>query len=127
MMWPVTRPASEFQLTRSPIAYLAIPLFLSIKTISTSIRASFANLNLATTHPNLQARAADVLRSTSAALAWRFGCVVARLRFAKLARMDVEIVLMERKRGMAKYAMGDRVSWNSEAGRVTGHIIKIHE
>jgi len=28
---------------------------------------------------------------------------------------------------MAKYAMGDRVSWNSEAGRVTGHIIKIHE
>lgn len=22
--------------------------------------------------------------------------------------------------------MGDRVSWNSEAGRVTGHIIRVH-
>jgi len=28
---------------------------------------------------------------------------------------------------MAKYSKGDRVSWNSEAGRVTGHIIKVHE
>ena len=28
---------------------------------------------------------------------------------------------------MAKYSIGDRVSWNSEAGRVTGHIIRIHE
>lgn len=28
---------------------------------------------------------------------------------------------------MAKYSKGDHVSWNSEAGRVTGRIIKIHE
>lgn len=28
---------------------------------------------------------------------------------------------------MAKYKVGDHVSWNSEAGRVSGHIIKIHE
>lgn len=28
---------------------------------------------------------------------------------------------------MAKYSIGDRVSWNSEAGRVSGHISKIHE
>ena len=25
-----------------------------------------------------------------------------------------------------KYEVGDRVSWNSEAGRVSGKIIKIH-
>lgn len=28
---------------------------------------------------------------------------------------------------MAKYSVGDHVSWNSEAGRVSGRIIKIHE
>jgi hypothetical protein len=28
---------------------------------------------------------------------------------------------------MAKYAKGDHVSWNSEAGRVTGRIIRVHE
>lgn len=28
---------------------------------------------------------------------------------------------------MAKYSKGDHVSWNSEAGRVSGEIIKIHE
>lgn len=28
---------------------------------------------------------------------------------------------------MAKYAIGDHVSWNSEAGRVSGHIIKVHQ
>lgn len=28
---------------------------------------------------------------------------------------------------MAKFAVGDHVSWNSEAGRVSGHIIRIHE
>ena len=27
---------------------------------------------------------------------------------------------------MAKFAVGDHVSWNSEAGRVTGRIIKVH-
>ncbi|MEF2554377.1 DUF2945 domain-containing protein [Aurantimonas sp. A2-1-M11] len=27
---------------------------------------------------------------------------------------------------MAKFSHGDRVSWNSEAGRVTGKIIKVH-
>jgi hypothetical protein len=27
---------------------------------------------------------------------------------------------------MAKYAKGDHVSWNSEAGRVSGTIIKVH-
>lgn len=27
---------------------------------------------------------------------------------------------------MAKYAVGDHVSWNSEAGRVSGRIIKVH-
>lgn len=27
---------------------------------------------------------------------------------------------------MAKFSIGDRVSWNSEAGRVSGRIIKIH-
>ena len=28
---------------------------------------------------------------------------------------------------MAKYSKGDHVSWNSEAGWVSGRIIKIHE
>lgn len=28
---------------------------------------------------------------------------------------------------MAKYQIGDHVTWNSEAGRVSGRIIKIHE
>lgn len=28
---------------------------------------------------------------------------------------------------MARYKVGDHVSWNSEAGRVRGHIIKVHE
>lgn len=28
---------------------------------------------------------------------------------------------------MAKFSIGDHVSWNSEAGRVRGHISKIHE
>ena len=27
---------------------------------------------------------------------------------------------------MARYSVGDHVSWNSEAGRVSGHIVKIH-
>ncbi len=27
---------------------------------------------------------------------------------------------------MAKYKAGDHVSWNSEAGRVSGHIRKVH-
>ncbi len=26
-----------------------------------------------------------------------------------------------------KFSMGDHVSWNSEAGRVSGKIIKVHE
>lgn len=26
----------------------------------------------------------------------------------------------------AQFKVGDRVSWNSEAGRVTGHIIRVH-
>lgn len=25
-----------------------------------------------------------------------------------------------------KFSVGDHVSWNSEAGRVSGHIIKVH-
>lgn len=28
---------------------------------------------------------------------------------------------------MAMFAKGDHVSWNSEAGRVTGRIIKVHK
>lgn len=28
---------------------------------------------------------------------------------------------------MAKFAKGDHVSWNSEAGRVRGRIVKVHE
>lgn len=28
---------------------------------------------------------------------------------------------------MAKYAVGDHVSWNSEAGRFSGTISKVHE
>jgi hypothetical protein len=28
---------------------------------------------------------------------------------------------------MAKYSKGDRVSWNSEAGRVSGRIVKVHK
>lgn len=28
---------------------------------------------------------------------------------------------------MAKFAIGDHVRWNSEAGWVTGHIIRIHK
>lgn len=27
---------------------------------------------------------------------------------------------------MAKFSVGDHVSWNSEAGRVSGHIVKVH-
>jgi len=27
---------------------------------------------------------------------------------------------------MARYSVGDHVSWNSEAGRVSGRIIKVH-
>lgn len=27
---------------------------------------------------------------------------------------------------MTKYSIGDHVSWNSEAGRVSGKIVKIH-
>lgn len=27
---------------------------------------------------------------------------------------------------MAKYAVGDHVRWNSEAGHVTGRIIRVH-
>ena len=27
---------------------------------------------------------------------------------------------------MAKFHAGDHVSWNSEAGRVTGRIVKVH-
>jgi hypothetical protein len=27
---------------------------------------------------------------------------------------------------MAKYSVGDHVSWNSEAGDVTGRIIRVH-
>ena len=27
---------------------------------------------------------------------------------------------------MAKYSIGDHVSWNSEAGHVTGRIIRVH-
>lgn len=28
---------------------------------------------------------------------------------------------------MAKFAIGDHVGWNSEAGRVSGHVTRIHE
>lgn len=28
---------------------------------------------------------------------------------------------------MARFKIGDHVSWNSEAGRVSGHITAIHE
>lgn len=28
---------------------------------------------------------------------------------------------------MAKYSEGDHVSWDSEAGRVSGRIVRIHE
>ncbi len=28
---------------------------------------------------------------------------------------------------MATFAIGDHVSWNSEAGRVSGRIVRIHE
>jgi len=28
---------------------------------------------------------------------------------------------------MTRFAVGDHVSWNSEAGRVSGRIIRIHE
>jgi hypothetical protein len=28
---------------------------------------------------------------------------------------------------MAIYSVGDHVSWNSEAGRVSGRIIRVHE
>lgn len=27
---------------------------------------------------------------------------------------------------MAEFSIGDHVSWNSEAGRVSGHVIKVH-
>lgn len=28
---------------------------------------------------------------------------------------------------MAKFSIGDHVSWNSEAGRVSGHVSKVHK
>ena len=28
---------------------------------------------------------------------------------------------------MAKFTVGDHVSWNSEAGRVSGHISQVHK
>ena len=28
---------------------------------------------------------------------------------------------------MAKYAVGDHINWNSEAGRVSGTISKVHQ
>lgn len=28
---------------------------------------------------------------------------------------------------MSKFVVGDHVSWNSEVGRVSGHIVKVHE
>lgn len=28
---------------------------------------------------------------------------------------------------MTRYSIGDHVSWNSEAGRVSGRIIKVHQ
>lgn len=28
---------------------------------------------------------------------------------------------------MAKFSKGDHVSWNSEAGRVSGHITEVHK
>lgn len=28
---------------------------------------------------------------------------------------------------MANYSKGDHVSWNSEAGGVSGHIVQVHE
>ena len=28
---------------------------------------------------------------------------------------------------MARFSIGDAVSWNSEAGRVSGKIVKVHE
>lgn len=28
---------------------------------------------------------------------------------------------------MTKFSIGDHVSWNSEAGRVSGHIVAIHQ
>jgi hypothetical protein len=28
---------------------------------------------------------------------------------------------------MTKFSVGDHVSWNSEAGHVSGHIIKVHK
>ena len=28
---------------------------------------------------------------------------------------------------MPKYAKGDHVAWNSEAGRVSGRIVKVHQ
>ena len=28
---------------------------------------------------------------------------------------------------LAKYSIGDHVGWNSEAGHVTGRIIRVHE
>lgn len=28
---------------------------------------------------------------------------------------------------MARFAIGDHVGWNSEAGHVSGHVIAIHE
>ena len=37
------------------------------------------------------------------------------------------LVLLRTEDFMAKYSTGDHVSWNSEAGRVSGKIIKVHE
>ena len=28
---------------------------------------------------------------------------------------------------MAEFSVGDHVAWNSEAGRVSGHVIRVHE
>jgi hypothetical protein len=37
------------------------------------------------------------------------------------------LVTLANEETMAKYSKGDHVSWNSETGRVSGRIIKVHE
>ena len=41
----------------------------------------------------------------------------------EISRLDGEV----RTRMATKFKVGDRVTWNSEAGHVSGRIIKIHK
>ncbi|HWT40231.1 MAG TPA: DUF2945 domain-containing protein [Dongiaceae bacterium] len=40
--------------------------------------------------------------------------------------MSRRFVVLEALKEVKRFRVGDHVGWNSEAGHVTGHIVKIH-